>query len=65
MRDNGGTKMEINIYGEITEAKLKSGGIRIVIEASTIDNLENLRHLIDKNVNIQVSNGQTEQPIEL
>lgn len=65
MKDNRGTKMEINICGKITEATVKTGGIRIIIKASTVDNLNKLRHLIDKNVNIQVSDEQTELPIEL
>lgn len=56
--------MDIRLKGVISEGKLKSDGIRIVIEASEIDNLENLRHLMDKIVDIHVFSGQKTLSIE-
>lgn len=59
-------KMEIMMRGTVTEAKLKAGGMRVVIEGVHMKNLEKMEALLEseKEVDIRIFDGQMELPLE-
>lgn len=46
--------VEIHISGRITEAKLKQGGTRIIIQDAQIDDFEQLQSILEEDVDITV-----------